>query len=370
MNTERRQQEPADYPPISEATFRKRAWTVASIVVLIVVGLFVLREATNIILVLFAGVLLAIFLHGIARWVGRRTSLSYRSALLLTLVAIALIIGLAGWFVAPAIAEQASQLGPELRNALDIVQERLAELPFGQSLSGDTNLLDRFLGLAGNVAGRVSGVFSSTLGFITNLVVLLFVGLYFAYEPQLYVDGLLKLVPLQRRQRARDVIGEIHAGLRWWLVGRLAMMAIIGVLTTVGLLLLGTPLPLVLGLLAALLAFIPYFGPLLSLIPALLLAFTVSPSQALYVFLLYMAIQVAESYFLTPMMEKRVVSLPPVLLIGSQLILGALLGFWGLLLAPALMVTGRVVVKKLYVEDMLGDHSVTYVTDTHQDDEG
>lgn len=368
--TESRQQTPAIPHSEVEGSFRRRVWTVAAVAVAIFVGLFVLWETSNIVLVLFAGVLLAIFLHGIARWIGRRTALSYRSALLLTLVAIALIIGLVGWFVAPAIAEQASQLGPELRNALDIVQHRLGELPFGQPLTGDTNLIDRLLGLAGNVAGRVSGVFSSTFGFITNLVVLLFVGLYVAYEPQLYVDGLLKLIPLHRRRRARDVIREIHAGLRWWLVGRLAMMAIIGVLTTVGLLLLGIPLPLALGLLAALLAFIPYFGPLLSLIPAVLLAFTISPSQALYVFLLYIGIQVSESYFLTPMMEKRVVSLPPVLLIGSQLILGTLLGFWGLLLAPALMVAGRIVVKKLYVEDVLGDHAVTYVTDTHQGDEG
>lgn len=358
--------EPAGEDRGRDALFRRRASLVGVTATLVLAGLFLLWQVTNIVLVLFAGVLLAIFLHGISAWIEAHTPLSGGGALLVTILGLALILGLLGWYAAPAIANQASQLGPQLRDAAGVVQERISGLPLGEAATGDGNLVNRLLGLAGDVVGRVSGVFSSTIGFLTNLVVLLFVGLYFAYEPQLYVEGALKLLPKGRRPRMRQVIGEMHASLRWWLVGRLAMMAIIGTLTTIGLLLLGVPLALVLGLLAGLLAFIPYFGPLLALAPAVLLAFTSGPLRALYVFLLYAGIQIVESYFLTPMMEKRVVSLPPVLLISSQVVLGALLGFWGLLLAPALVVTGRVAIKKLYVEDVLGDHSVTYVTEEHQ----
>lgn len=140
-------------------------------------------------------------------------------------------------------------------------------------------------------------------------------------------------------------------------------MAIVGVLSIIGLMLLGVPLAFILGLLAGLLAFIPLIGPTLALIPPMLIAFTNSPQQALYVFLLFMGIQFVESYFLTPVIQKRVTALPPVLLIGTQVLLSLFAGILGVMLAAPLAVTGMVWVKMLYVEDILHDHTVAYLDD-------
>lgn len=132
-------------------------------------------------------------------------------------------------------------------------------------------------------------------------------------------------------------------------------MAVIGVLTTLGLWLLGVPLALTLGILAALLEFIPNFGPILSAVPAVLLALMESPRLALWVILLYLGIQAAESYLITPLVQRRLASLPPVLVIVSQILGGVLFGFLGFALATPLLAFALVLVKRLYIEDRLGD---------------
>jgi predicted PurR-regulated permease PerM len=115
------------------------------------------------------------------------------------------------------------------------------------------------------------------------------------------------------------------------------------------------PLALTLGLLAGLLSFIPNIGPILSFVPAGLLAIPQGFSQVLYVGLLYIGIQTVESYVITPPMQRRMVSLPPALTISAQVILGVLFGFLGLLLATPLAAAVLVLVKMLYLEDVLGE---------------
>jgi predicted PurR-regulated permease PerM len=132
-------------------------------------------------------------------------------------------------------------------------------------------------------------------------------------------------------------------------------MLIVGVVTTLGLWLIGVPLALALGLLAALAEFVPNLGPLLAFAPAILLALTESTTQALAVLLLYLGVQGFESYVLTPLVEKRAVALPPALTILSQVLLGVLAGGMGLALATPLAAASLVLVQRFYVEDTLGD---------------
>ena len=120
--------------------------------------------------------------------------------------------------------------------------------------------------------------------------------------------------------------------------------------------LLGIPLALTLALLAAALDFIPNIGPLASAVPALLLALLQGPTTALWVMLLYVIVQVVESYILAPLVQRRAVSLPPALLLGAQVLLPMLFGFPGLLLATPVTVLLLVVVRNLYVEAILEPH--------------
>jgi predicted PurR-regulated permease PerM len=190
---------------------------------------------------------------------------------------------------------------------------------------------------------------------LLNFVMVAFIGLYLAIDPGIYRRGLLSLVPLDRRARAAEILAAVGEALRGWLLGQVFAMLVVGVLATIGLWLLGIPLALALGLLAALLGFIPYLGPLAAAVPAVLLALLAGPQQALQVALLYVGIQLLEGYFLTPLVQQRAVHLPPALTISAMVVMGGLLGGLGLALAVPLTAAAIVLVQKLYVEDVLGD---------------
>jgi predicted PurR-regulated permease PerM len=193
------------------------------------------------------------------------------------------------------------------------------------------------------------------VGGLTNLLIVLIVGLYLAVEPGVYLRGFLRLVPPRRRPRTREILLAVAHALRQWLLGQLLAMAVIGLASGLGLWLLGVPYAAVLGLVAALFAFVPNIGPILGLIPALLVAAGVSAWHPAYVLALYAAIQTLESYLLTPVIQRRAVDLPPGLLIVVQVAMGLAAGVLGLLLATPLAAAAMVVVRMAYVEDVLGD---------------
>jgi predicted PurR-regulated permease PerM len=160
-----------------------------------------------------------------------------------------------------------------------------------------------------------------------------------------------------------EILHQVYESLRWWLIGKFGSMIFIGFLTWVGLSILGVPIALTLALLAGLLSFIPNFGPILSAIPALLIAFIDSPVTALYVLILYVLVQVVESNLVTPLIERETVELPPALTVVFQLGLGTLVGGLGLVLATPLLAMIVVVVQLVYLQDILGDNGHGLVND-------
>lgn len=127
-------------------------------------------------------------------------------------------------------------------------------------------------------------------------------------------------------------------------------MLIVFVLTAIGLSIIGVPMWLVLALLAGLLNFIPNFGPLLALIPAALVALLQGPSTAIWVIGLYLTVQVVESNFITPMVQQKLVNIPPAVIIMAQLFIAPLTGGWGLVLATPLVLLIMVTVQELYIK--------------------
>jgi predicted PurR-regulated permease PerM len=312
--------------------------------------------AAHALLLLFAAVLLGIFLHGLADWTAGRVRISYGWALLAVCIVLSLLVVLAFWFMAPRIADQVQQLNERLPRIIEDLRGRADAVPWlGKAI--DDMPSPRQLAGRGDLLGRLTGVFSSTLGFLTNVVLMAFVALYLAANPGQYRRGLVRLFPPARRNRAREILDELGNSMWWWLLAKLASMIVVGMLTLIGLALLGIPLAFTLALLAFLLSFIPNIGPIISAVPALLLGLAESPQTALYVLLLYVAIQTLESYLLFPMFQQRAVDVPAALTIAAQVVLGLLLGMWGLALAAPLVAVVMVLVRTLYIEDVLRESS-------------
>ena len=189
---------------------------------------------------------------------------------------------------------------------------------------------------------------------IAEVLVVLFGGIFLAAQPRFYKTGAIKLIPSSRRPVVSEAMDESERALRLWLKGQLIAMIAVGSLTGLGLWLLGMPSALVLGLLAGILEFIPFAGPIIASIPAILLALAVSPDMALWVVLLYVIVQQLEGNLLQPMIQQYAVDLPGVILLFSLIAFGMLFGTLGVILAAPLSVVSYVLVKRLYVRETLG----------------
>jgi predicted PurR-regulated permease PerM len=339
---------------LSYAAFTYRVLITVGIVATVVLLFLFFWFVVDVLLLVFAGVLLAVFLRSLSDWLAKHTPLSGGWALAVVVLALAGLIGLGAWLLVPHVVTQAEQIVQHLPRSIEQLRQRLQQYEWGQQILTRLPNPQQLMSAVTDTFSHLAGIFSTVLSALTSLVLILVVGLYFAAKPRVYTNGIVQLVPIPKRDRACEVLNTLNHTLRWWLVGRISSMAIIGVLTTLGLWLLGMPFALTLGLLAGLLEYIPNIGPILSAIPALLIALTQSTTMALYVLGLYVAIQLIESYVITPLVLREAVSLPPALTIVVVVMAGILFGFLGLLLATPIATVVMVLVKMLYIQDVLG----------------
>jgi predicted PurR-regulated permease PerM len=205
----------------------------------------------------------------------------------------------------------------------------------------------------GLTAGSALTAATATLGVLANALIVVFLGVFFALTPKLYVRGFVALFPPAFRPRLEDILAETATVLRAWLRGQFVAMLTVGLATWLGLLLLGAPLALGLAFLAFLLEFIPVLGPIVAAVPAILVGLSVSPMLGLWVTLLYIVVQQVESYLLLPLVQRWAVHIPPALSLIGILVFGVLFGWVGVLLATPLMVATTVWVRKIYLESIL-----------------
>ncbi len=310
--------------------------------------------AFHIFLVTFAGVLMAVLLRGLAGWVRDVTGLS--QTLSLTLVILLLVAGVAIGivFLIPYVSSQAQELYKELTASWTEILKSASKLPLiGRYLQSGPDLLS-FIG-KGASAKQFTGIFSFTFLTITEIIIFLFLGLYFSSNPDLYLNGITRLTPIRYRPRMRQVLEKIGFTLRWWLVGIFFDMSLVGVLTGLGLWILDIPLALILAIISGVLTFIPTFGLLISVIPAIILAATGGLGKVVYVISLYLIAHAIEAYVAGPLVQKKMVSLPPAVTILALFAFGGLFGVLGLIVVTPLVAALLVVIHMLYIEDILGD---------------
>lgn len=329
-------------------------WAVGLLIILLVVGV---GYAIDVLLLAFAGVLFAILLRGLSDFLSTHTGMGEKWSLAATVLLLMVLVTVGAWLLIPSIAEQTDELRQTLPKSVELLEGQVKRYEWGrwmlEKAPEPAELIPRRLDLF----RRITGVVSGTLGAIGIVVVIFFTGLFFAIQPRLYTEGIVKLVMIRKRARAREVIGQIGAELQWWLIAKLTAMLFVGGLTWLGLWLLGIGMPLTLAVLAALLTFIPNLGPIIAAVPAVLIALLDGPATAVWVVVLYIAIQTIESYLLTPLLQQQAVSLPPALTITTQLVMAVFVGGIGLALATPLTVVVLVLVRSLYVQDTLGDEA-------------
>lgn len=339
---------------IKERQYIRRVLITLGLLALFVVLALLLHSAVEVLLLIFAGILFAIFVRGVSNFLFRRFfKLPENLALIGTIVL--LVAAVAGFIIvlAPQLSEQSEKLLEQLPAALDNINQKNQYLGWLQNLVQHNSSAP--LAAAGKMTGRFLGFFATTLGVISSVFIVLFVGLYLCFTPGYYLEGILHLIPPSRRDRGREVFKALNHTLGRWLIGRFVGMLAVSLMTFVGLLFLDVPLSLGLAVLAGVLTFIPYLGPIIAAVPALLLSSMQSSTSALYVMILYLLVQTVESYLITPLIQQKEVSLPPVLTLASQVVLGNIFGFLGMLLASPLTAGTLVLVKMLYIEDILDE---------------
>jgi predicted PurR-regulated permease PerM len=370
-------------------------------VVAFAAALWLAWTASATLLLIFSGILFAVFLDGLTRGLGHVLPIGRGWRLgLACLVLGALAIGLSA-FGGATLASQARDLGTTVRQQSETVRDWLKErgieidlsqaAPAGQGSgqgtdhgagqeagkesgkeSGQGEGKDRserkegglaglasgalkspgsLLSDAGNVLGPATTVVIALFNALGNVLVIVFLGIAIAADPKSYRDGALRLVPPRHREKGARVLDGSGETLRHWLFGQLVTMAAIFLLTWAGLSFLGIGGALILGLQAGLLAFVPTIGPLIAGVVIVLSSLASGLNGLLGALGVYLAVQTAESYGLTPFIQRRALDLPAATIFAGQLLFGVLFGLWGVALALPLVAVIKVLLEELYIED-------------------
>lgn len=260
--------------------------------------------------------------------------------------------------IGPSISDQITKVVEIIPKSIDNVKHSLMETEIGRKLLKELPESPEELLKGSNntkIYYQVMGSFATTIGILTNAFVIFIIGIFLASSPGMYRNGFISLFSKSFQPRLGEVMDKAHETLSLWLFAKLISMTVVAILTVTGLLILGVPMPFALALIAALFTFIPSIGPFIGLVPAVLIGFLESPQQALYIIILYLGIQMIETYLITPIVEKRIVSLPPALTLLWLILFGILTGIFGIMLATPLLTVIMVVVNELYVKDYLSN---------------
>jgi predicted PurR-regulated permease PerM len=303
----------------------------------------------DVLLIAFGAIVFAVAIRAAARPLSRFAHLREQWAVgivVVLLVAGALALG---WLFGRQIAQQLQGLGERLPQAVEEVRTWLETQPAGKFV------LARISGLSeggASLAGlqKFVAISATTAG---HAVLMFFGGIFMASNPALYLDGFVRLFPIGYRRKLHGALVESGDALRKWLLGQLVSMTCVGTLTGIGLWIVGAPLPLVLGIIAGLLNFIPILGPIIAAGPGILVALTDGPQTAVYAAIVYFVVQELEGHAITPLAQRWAVRLPPAYGLVAVLSFALLFGFFGVLFGIPLAVVVMCLVRNLYVENGL-----------------
>ena len=327
-------------------SFVQKVWIVGGIFALIAVILLLLKTTFNVLILLLAGVLISIFFRGLSDFIEKKSGLNSVISMIIAVAGTLLLVSGIIWLVGSEFQKQLSQLSDSLPATYQNAKDYLNQSWLGQQV------VEKFSEARTdkNLSGFFTRFFRTTFGVLGDIYVILLVGVYLTASPYLYTNGIKKLVPPKGRGKADDVLSHLGHGLKQWLTGKIFAMFVVFVLTAIGLKIIGMPMWLALAIIAGFLNFIPNFGPILAMAPALLVALSQDPQTAFIVAGLYIFIQLLESNLITPKVQQHLIKIPPALIITSQVIVATFAGLWGIILATPIILIVILLVQDLYVK--------------------
>lgn len=337
------------------SSFSKKIIKGTAIVLIMLLLTFLILKGFKVLLLVLAGILFATFFRGIASTIQSRIPVNKSIALLLSILLFLTVCSTTVVLLYPRVSNQINVLKTELPKATNEIESKLNETTLGNWIINQVEIYRKRYKKDNE---QLTLFFSSFFGGLADIYIIFFLGMFFTFQPSLYRNGIILLFPKPKRDRANEVLLTIGFTLKRWLLGKVFSMIVVGILTCIGLAILDVPLALTLGIFAAIITFIPNFGPIISLIPAFLLACTQSTEMGIYVCLLYLAIQGIESNIITPLIQRKMISLPLAMILIAQVVLGIFTGILGLILAVPAMAIIIVLVKMVYIEDILDDKSI------------
>ena len=306
---------------------------------LAIVGVIVLAQP---LLLIVGGAIFAVFLDGGTRLLARWLPIPRPWRLLLTIVLGFGFLGWVFWFAGTTIAAQAEALRAVVTEQFDKLMAfagSLGLMPAGQPANIGTQLL-------GSV-GRLTSAVGSAIGAITSVVAMIVIGIFLAAEPRIYDRGIAWMLPVRHRAGFYRIAEHVGFTLRRLLFGRLVGMIFEGVFTWLMLTLGGVPMAALLGLVTGVLAFIPNIGAITSGVLMVAVGFSAGPHEGLYAIFVYFFVQNIDGYLVVPYIARRTVDLAPAIVLGMQLLMGALFGILGVLFADPVLATLKVVLVDL-----------------------
>lgn len=329
--------------------FAKKVWITTGIIALFVILIFILKAAFDVLLMVFAGSLISIYFHGLADLIQRKSKWRRFWCMALSTISTFVVIGLLFWFLGAKLSRQAGEMTKEIPNLIQTLEGKLNGSSIGRKIlyyfSGNNSqkLMNSF-----------QQIFRTSFGVIGDLYIIVFIGIFFTVNPSMYKNGIIKLIPRNGKGDAKRLLDRLSISLKNWLKGMMLAMVFVCVLSLTGLTIIGVPMALALAVMAGLLNFIPNFGPLIAMIPAVLIGLTIDTNTGIIIACLYLVIQAVESNIVTPMIQKEMVDIPPAMIIISQVLIGTLTGGLGIILATPLLVVVITTVDELYVKKQAG----------------
>ncbi|TDH28619.1 AI-2E family transporter [Segetibacter sp. 3557_3] len=334
-----------DGPGEKHYSFPAKVWITGGVFALIVVVLLLIKATFNVLLLILAGALIGVLFRGMNGLLQRKTGWKSKVSLPVTILGTLILFVLLSWFIGAKVQEQSQELSKALPGTIENAKNYLNQSSLGQQLLQKVSSPEA----KKQAQTFAQSFFKTSFGVLGDVYVVLFLGIFFTVGAANYKHGIVALVPKKGKTEASRVLDKLGENLTKWLKGQLFAMLVVFVLTAIGLAIIGIPLWLILAIIAGILNFIPNFGPMIAMVPAILVALVESPAKAAFVAGLYILVQVAESNFITPMVQKKLLDTPPAMIIIAQLLMTTLTGGWGIILAIPLFVLLMTLVQELYI---------------------